>query len=262
MEYKIGKYDLKDVQNVMLEMMADIHRVCKKHGINYILDGGSMLGAVRHKGFIPWDDDLDIAMLRDDYIRFTEIANKELDKKYVFQCNENTKEYPYNFGKVFCVNTQYVERFTKDLDICHGVYIDVFPMDYVDENDIGKLQRTRKLIGKLTEARYGRLGLKSGIKGIIAKMIPIRLINHLCLKKMMYHYKKSDKVQKLCHFGKNKPPVSTDLFTETVELAFEKYNFCVPAGYDAFLRGRYGNYMELPPLEDQKPAHHIISVEL
>ena len=262
MDYKVGKYDLRDVQNVLLEMMADIDRVCKKNGIRYILDAGTMLGAVRHKGFIPWDDDLDIAMLREDYIEFTKIANKELCDKYIFQCPENTREYPYSFGKVFCKNTKFVEHFTKDLDICHGVYIDVFPMDYVDDTDMEKLKRERMLVSKFSEMRYGKLGMKGGFKGFVSKLFPLKLINSLCMKHMMYHYKKSDKVQKLSHFGKNKPPISTSLFTDTIDVPFEKYEFAIPREYDLFLRGRYGDYMKLPPIEDQRPLHHIVDIEL
>lgn len=262
MDYKVGEYDLKDIQNVMLQMMADIDRVCQKHGIHYILDGGSMLGAVRHKGFIPWDDDLDIAMLRDDYIRFTEVANQELQGKYQFQCAENTPEYPYSFGKVFCLGTTFTEHFTAKLNISHGVYIDVFPMDYVNVEKQKQLARRRKWTSKFTQARYAKLGLTPGFKGFVGRCMPMKLINWCCLKNMMYHYKKSDYVQKLCHFGKNKPPISASLFTDTVRVPFESCTFSIPKAYDSFLRGRYGDYMKLPPLEDQRPLHHITGVKL
>lgn len=83
--YIVGGYDLKEIQHVMAEMMAAIDQVCRKNNIRYILDGGTMLGAIRHKGFIPWDDDLDIAMPRDDYERFMAIANRELGDSYRFE---------------------------------------------------------------------------------------------------------------------------------------------------------------------------------
>lgn len=264
MQYKIGQYDLIDIQKIMLEMMADIDRVCQKNGIKYILDGGSMLGAVRHKGFIPWDDDLDIAMLRDDYIRFTEIANKELKDKYCFQCLENTKEYPYNFGKVFCKDTLFMEHFTSKLDMCHGIYIDIFPMDYVDVLNNRKLVIKRSLVSKYTQIRYMKLKITKGtlIKRLISALIPLGLSNKLCLKNMMYHYKKSDHVQKLCHYGKNKPPISTTLFTDTIMVPFGNYEFPIPREYDKFLCERYGDYMQLPPQSEQRPLHHIVEVKL
>lgn len=264
MNYKVLNYDLSDIQNIMLQMMIDIDRVCKKHGIRYILDGGSMLGAVRHKGFIPWDDDLDIAMLRDDYVKFIKIANEELDDKYCFQCIENTKEYPYNFGKVFCTNTTFLEHFTANLDICHGIYIDVFPMDYVDIKHLKMLSFRRRLVSKFTQIRYMKLKIinETMIKRFISMLIPMKLVNVMCKKNMMYHYKRSQYVQKMCHYGKNKPPVNASLFTDTIRVPFEKYVFPIPREYDRFLRERYGDYMQLPSISDQKPVHHIIEVKI
>ena len=264
MKYKVLNCDLEDIQNIMLEMMADIDRVCQKHGIRYILDGGSMLGAIRHKGFIPWDDDLDIAMLRDDYIKFIKIANEELNEKYCFQCVENTKDYPYNFGKVFCKKTLFLEHFTAKLDICHGIYIDVFPMDYVDVMSPKRLLLAQKIVSKYTQARYIKLNIvkSSVIKTWISRMLSIKFINSQCLNNMMYFYKKGNYVQKLCHYGENKPPVSITLFTNTQRMPFEKYKFNIPCEYDSFLRGRYGDYMKLPPEGEQRPLHHIIRVEI
>lgn len=262
MSYKIGEYDIKELQDIMINMLAKIDIICKNNGIKYILDGGTMLGAVRHQGFIPWDDDMDIAMLRDDYIKFTEVANKELGPKYVFQCTENTKEYPYSFGKVFDVNTTFKEHFTAELDISHGVYIDVFPMDYVDISNVKKLKMKRKLTSKFTQARYAKLNLVGGIKGVLVKPFSIEFINRQCIKNMMYHYKKSEYVQKMCHFGKNKPPISTSLFIDTVRVAFDNYYFPIPKEYDSFLRARYGDYMKLPPVSERRPLHHVIEVKL
>lgn len=263
MGYQVGGYDLKDIQNVMLEMMADIDRICEKTGIRYILDGGTMLGAVRHKGFIPWDDDLDIAMLRDDYIKFVEIANSELDGKYKFQCVENTEQYPYNFGKVFCVNTKYTEEYTKDLDICHGVYIDVFPMDYVDPSNPKKLRYIQRAISALTQLRYAKLKLVHHVKYQPFKIFSLKFINSFLNKLMKYSYQnKCEYVQKLCHYGPNKPFVSKTLFTDTVKVPYETCCFSVPKEYDGFLTGRYGNYMQLPPEEKQKPVHNILEIEI
>lgn len=263
MSYQVGGYDLKEIQNVMLEMMADIDRVCEKNGIRYILDGGTMLGAVRHKGFIPWDDDLDIAMLRDDYIKFSKIANSELDKKYKFECIENNREYPYNFGKVFCLNTKYTEEFTRNLNICHGVYIDVFPMDYVDSSKPKKLHLIHRLTSMLTQLRYAKLKLIHNVKYQPFKILPLKLINFLTDKLMRYSYrKKGEHIQKLCHYGPNKPYVSKTLFTDTVKVPYETYHFSIPSEYDSFLTGRYGDYMKLPPVEKQKPVHNILEIEI
>ena len=79
---------------------------------------------------------------------------------------------------------------------------------------------------------------------------------------MMYFYKRGDHVQKISHYGKNKPPIPVSMFTDTIRVPFEQYSFPIPREYDVFLKGRYGDYMKLPPIEDQRPLHHIIGVEL
>ena len=114
-QYQVGGFDIKLLQNKMLGILLEIDRICRENNIRYLLDGGSMLGAVRHHGFIPWDDDADVMMPRDDYDRFIEIAPRALGKKYVFQCIENTREYPYNFGKVFDTSTEFYEKFTAKI---------------------------------------------------------------------------------------------------------------------------------------------------
>lgn len=263
MAYIVGGHDLKDIQKIMADMMADIDRVCTVYNLRYILDGGTMLGAVRHKGFIPWDDDLDIAMPRDDYEKFISIANRELSSKYRFECMENTKEYPYNFGKVRAIHTVYREELTAFLNINHGIYIDVFPMDYVDINSPKKLKFVQRQIAHLTQLRYAKLGLCKGLKYLPFKLIPLQIYNKILSSFMKYAYSTNGEyVQKLAHFGKNKPPISISLFNDTVKVPFEEYQFSIPKEYVLFLTGRYGNYMELPPLEKQQPCHEIGEIRI
>lgn len=263
MMYTVGGYDLKDIQKVMSDMMADIDRVCLANNLRYILDGGTMLGAVRHKGFIPWDDDLDIAMPRDDYEKFMGIANKELSSHYQFQCMENTKEYPYNFGKVRAVHTVYKEKFSSSLHINHGIYIDVFPMDYVDVDNPKKLALVQRQIAHLTQLRYAKLGLCHGLKFLPFKIVPLHIYNKLLTSLMKYSYSTcKEHVQKLAHFGKNKPPISISIFDNTIRVPFEEYQFNIPKAYDSFLTGRYGDYMKLPPPEKQQPCHEIEDIKI
>lgn len=261
--YIVGGYDLKEIQHVMAEMMAAIDQVCRKNNIRYILDGGTMLGAIRHKGFIPWDDDLDIAMPRDDYERFMTIANRELGDSYRFECLENTKEYPYNFGKVRAIKTLYAEEFTSKLRINHGIYIDVFPMDYVEPQDEKNLIKIQKMIAHITQIRYAKLGLCKGLKYIPFMVLPLSFYNYM-ISKFMKHYLKGNCkfVQKLCHFGKNKPPIGISMFTDTIDVPFEEYKFLVPNAYNEFLSGRYGDYMTLPPKDKQKPCHKIGEIRI
>ena len=258
--WKIGEYDIKDVQNVMLDILSAIDAVCRKHNIRYVLDGGTMLGAVRHQGFIPWDDDADIIMMREDYERFIDVANKELSSEYRFECMENTPEYPYNFGKVRAVNTIFREKFTCNLNINHGVYVDIFPMDDV-ENVLYPF--FARIVSALTTLRYCKLGiLKKRAKHIPFLVLPIKTINKISKKVMMYHYRKSDMVRKLSHQGPNKPPIPKTIFTDTVEVPYEDRSFFIPREFHEYLTGRYGDYMKLPPEEKRVPCHNLIEVRL
>lgn len=263
MEYQVDRYNMKDLHYKLLEMLKEIDRVCNKYNIRFILDSGSMLGAIRHQGFIPWDDDLDIAMMRDDYIKFTEVINNELGSKYRFQCLENTEGYPYNFGKVFDVDTIFVEKFTANQNILHCVYIDVFPMDYVDIKRPCLLNYHREMISKYTMAKYTKLGMIDSVgKRKLAKLLSLSFINNRLNRHMMYFYKKGEMVQKICHYGPNKPPVNISTFIDVIRVPFEDTNMPVSRDFDEVLRGRYGDYMKLPPEEKRNPAHNISEVKI
>ena len=265
-QYKIGNYDLKQLQDVMLQIMIATDRVCRKNNIRYILAYGTMLGAIRHHGFVPWDDDMDITMPREDYDKFVKIANSELPEGFRFECYENTKDYPYNFGKIRAVNTLFKEKFTASLNINHGVYIDVFPADYVRASDYRK---RLKHIHRLTAIKYYKLGISHVRKPIQKlKYLPfagfhVNTINMAIDKQLRYCYGKSDKLQNICHFYfKNDYVLDKTLFTDVIETPFEGQMFFVPRDYDAFLKARYGNYMTLPPIEDQAPCHEVVDIRL
>lgn len=263
-QYKICGYDLEDIQKVMLTMMEDIDRVCNENGIRYVLDSGTMLGAIRHKGFIPWDDDLDVIMPRDDYEKFIEIANDKLKKEYKIECTENTREYPFDFGKVRAVNTIYREPDTAKLNINHGIYIDVFPMDYVDLSNIKKLERIRRKVSIYKMLRVMKLGVATPeSKHKLFMLLPLKFINYRIKKCMKYNFKrKGAKLQKLCHYGPNKPPIDISIFNETLRVPFEDKVFTIPKDYDSFLKGRYGDYMTLPPEEQRQASHYIKEIKL
>lgn len=258
---KIGDYTLGDVQKSILSIMVVFDSFCRKHKINYILDGGSMLGAVRHNGFIPWDDDMDVAMLRKDYKRFAKFWRKEHNPNYEFYTTLNCKIWPYNFGKVKKNNTVYSEDFLSDLPIHQGVWIDVFPLDKT-------CRPFFKLQCKLSRLWQGVRWTKSGIKECncfqpkhkkvlkllslfpywminLNQELAIRFLNVLPLRK----------VSKLCHPGKGKIPHSVSYYKDIIEWPFEKYRFLIPKNYSIWLGERYNDPMKLPNEEDRKPAH-------
>ncbi len=264
-DYKICGYDLKTIQNKMLEIIVEVDRVCRKNNIKYILDGGSLLGAVRHKGFIPWDDDLDIAMLREDYDRFINACKHDLSSDFFFQHYKSEKKYPLNFGKVRMKNTIYKEKLFSELDINQGIYIDVFPIDNV------VLRRKKiqcRLISMLNSARFCKLGIYRGahIKRLIYKPVAtmsLNRINAIAEYIMEFNNKKrTEYVYKFCHQGKMKPLYKRSIYEDIIDIEFEGHKFYVPKEYDEFLSERYGDYMKYPPKEEQKPCHNIIKCEL
>ena len=134
---------LRRVQLEQLEILKEIDRVCRENEIKYFLDSGTLIGAVRHEGFIPWDDDIDIGMLREDYEKFSKLAPKHLNKSYLWQSWKNDSSYALPFGKVRKRNTVYIEEKSGITKNC-GFYVDVFPFDYAPRT---KKERT-KLVNK------------------------------------------------------------------------------------------------------------------
>ena len=131
---EIEQKTLKKLQENQLEILNEIERICKKNNINFFLVGGTLLGAVRHKGYIPWDDDLDIGMMREDFIKFRNIVANDLDNKYFFDFYDTDKDYYLPFAKVRKNNTTFNEEISKDYDNHKGIFVDIFPFEYSDDN--------------------------------------------------------------------------------------------------------------------------------
>ena len=127
--------DLRKAQLLMLKILKEIHNICVKNNIKYFLSDGTLIGAIRHNGFIPWDDDLDIGMLREDYEKFCSIAQEELPEEFVLQTQKTDKGYGLQFGKVILKNTIWIEKVAKNTKRDYsGLYIDIFPYDKIPED--------------------------------------------------------------------------------------------------------------------------------
>lgn len=126
--------DLKQLHTMLYQILAEIDRVCKKHNIPYFIQGGSAIGAFYNKGIVPWDDDVDVGMTRENYNRFLEVAPKELGAEYFLEWFGTESNTPFYFAKVKRNNTLFVEHIWKDMDIHHGVFVDIFPYDRVPNN--------------------------------------------------------------------------------------------------------------------------------
>ena len=138
---------LKKLHDVELEILQEIIRICKKYDIKYYLAGGTLLGAVRHKGFIPWDDDLDIGMLREDYDKFMKYGIKEIDDKYFIHCDKTDPNYWLPFIKVRKNSTTFVEELLNKKEVLHnGIFVDIFPMDNCNNLLLKVIKKLKKLL--------------------------------------------------------------------------------------------------------------------
>ena len=148
--------ELKKLQNIEFEILLEFDRICKKHNIMYQLFAGTLLGAIRHRGFIPWDDDIDVCLLRKDYNVFIDVCRTELDSKYFLQTYETDKHSIWQFAKIRKNNTLFLEDAVSECDIHHGIFIDIFPFDNVFPNTFtGRLQR--KILNLMGMVDYIRL---------------------------------------------------------------------------------------------------------
>ena len=133
----LNNEQLRQLQMIELEMLLEVDRICKKCGIKYTIIAGTLLGSIRHKGFIPWDDDADIGMLREEYEKFRQACKTELDKtRFYFQDNRNTKGYRWGYGKLRRKNTVFMREYQEHMPYKQGVFIDIFPMDGIPDNYI------------------------------------------------------------------------------------------------------------------------------
>lgn len=275
MGYKISGVSIEKIQQVQYEMLVELDRICRKHQIVYQLFSGTLLGAVRHQGFIPWDDDLDVCMLREDYNRFIEICETELSDAYFFQRPETDPYYLLQFGKLRKNNSSFVENTFSKEPSHHGVYIDIFPFDSVEiESAKGKFQilsffilNRMNLVRSKAIADLNPNPLKRFIRNsvrVTMYLFPRKLMNFLLMK--LTRLFEGEEVSDLCS-GEGKENVlgyltTKKAFYDVIEIPFESGNFYAPREYDAVLKQIFGEYMTPPPLEEQVPHHNIIDIKL
>ena len=242
--------ELKELQ---MQILDYVDAFCRSNGIRYTLSGGSLLGAIRHKGFIPWDDDIDIQMLRGDYQRFTELwMEKETNTLYELINIESDNNQGYPFGKVQNVlTTSFIGKIQRT-----GVFIDIFPLDKVrDESDfikrhqkVVRLYKLRGLVFKLM--RIGMGGLMMNLYRRLARRINnVAKMNESCECDWAFEMTSG----LLC-----KKPMPMAIFNEYTNTAFENRQYMTVKDYDTYLSLTFGNYMVLPPEEKRVPHHDAI----
>ncbi len=265
------KLNMREIQEVSLEILKVVADICEKENLRYYLTYGTLIGAIRHKGFIPWDDDIDIAMPRQDYEKLLEYFRNNAEKyKHLELFDIRTcPDYPYMIARVS--DNRYVIDVKNEKPYGMGVFIDIYPLDGLGQTKEEALKyglkgdRWSSLCYQSTRKRYA----VEITKGFIRKVVkfPAFLVAKIVGKK--YFVKKlsmlaAQKNYEDCNYvgcivwlqGGMKDIFKKEWFGDYIRVPYEKYEFRVPVGYDEMLTHIYGDYMELPPEEDRIGHHY------
>ncbi len=255
--------ETRHLQEVLLSCVDDISKVCKDNNIPYYMIGGTLLGAIRHKGFIPWDDDLDIGMKRTDYDRFIEVCKSCLDsEKYLIQTHETEECYAMSFGKVQLKGTEIIEDFSKNVPISHGIFVDIFPLDNIPDNQLAKkvFIFVNSILKNMIWIKCG-YGTEKHKKRFQYKFLKFwgKFFSIKKLKKMRYKWitqynSKNTAKCFICDYPKQQ--LLNSWLGDFAEYPFEGINLQSIKEYDSYLRMAYGDYMQLPPEEDRHVHSH------
>lgn len=263
------RIEVEELKKIQLEILKNVADFCEKNQITYFLQYGTLIGALRHKGFIPWDDDIDIGMLRPDYEKFLATYNLSSERYKVCDVS-NSKQHMWAFGKV--VDTHTVLYEPDEHGVKTSVNIDVFVFDNATENE---KKRYKQFIysRRMTTLNNIRTRLWLSDKGTFNSFVK-RLIYPFLLvvpknyfaKKIVKKAKKNMSIQTslVGDFCERNPILfyERELFAETIKVEFEGELFNAPKGYDGWLRKIYGDYMQLPPEEERVRHHRFIAFYL
>lgn len=267
--------EFREMQLMQLDMIKELDRVCRKHNIKYTIFGGTLLGAVRHKGYIPWDDDADIAMLREEYEKFKKVVHELNPKICYFQDHKTDPNYRWGYAKLRRTNTKYVRVGQEHIKCKTGFFIDIFPMDDIPKTTIGQVFNDfycfclRKVlyseVGKFSknETKFMRK-----FYNVLSKIPTIKIYNKLDKMSKKSKNSTSNRVRTYLFpaTGKlyKKNPIKLrygmpkEWFLDLQEYEFEGFKFYGTKDYDVALEYIYGDYMTLPP-EDKRDPHAPVS---
>ncbi len=261
----MANYDIRNLQMRILNILLAFDKVCTEHGLRYCICGGTMIGAVRHKGFIPWDDDLDVSMPRPDYERLIAHSAEWLPSPLEFVCAENDPDYPLPFGKIQDASTTLIER--PHLYYLGGCYIDIFPYDGFADNKLirwwqcTKYAYYRKCLYLVHRDPYkhGR-GPSSWIPLLARKMYTMRGLQKRIRQILTKNdYGKASLASSYTDGFKNAFPKKVCDYYGPYE--FEGHTVQGIADYDSYLRVMYGDYMQIPP-ENKRVQHNFYYLDL
>lgn len=267
--------ELAKLKKIEIEILKTLIDVCDQLGIEYFADGGTCLGAIRHGGFIPWDDDIDVGMTRTDYERFLKEAPALLPENYILQTPHNEKNSPFVFSKVRVNGTEFIEYSCRGIKMHHGVYVDIFPYDEM-ANDLQQAQKDYKrckmrsrLFGwrQLPRTYQPPVGMMARLQAIIRKIlhtvlqvVPASfLLRRVDAVRMKYYGKDTGWLGK--SFESKLVRHKRETIFPTKKWTFEGLQINIPGDHDQYLTNLYGDYMTFPP-EEERVGHRPWRMEL
>lgn len=254
---EIGIEELRELQ---MQLLDYVDAFCRKHDIKYTISGGTLLGAIRHGGYIPWDDDMDIQMLREEYNKFTLLWNKEKSEHpYELVNIESGNSMGYPFGKIHNPKTvTYIGKLERT-----GIYIDLFPVDYVKDQDdfvnrhaqvLGLYKQRSRVFDKM-RLKHEPFNIKLWYR-ILRNGAPHTTYNQIAEEinnvAMMVKESNSPLVYEMIAGTKCKNPIPTEVFKEYVDVAFENRKYMSVKDYDTYLTLTFGDYMTPPPAKERE----------
>lgn len=262
---------LERLHDELLKILKYVHSLCEEHNICYFLGYGSCLGAVRHHGFIPWDDDVDIIMPYPDYVRLIHVF-QNLDGPYKFMCYENDNEASIAYGKIYDSRTVLIEEEVNSKPI--GLYVDIFPLYGLPKSEIGikyEFLKIQLLAFILSCARKrtvkGRNVTRTLARWILTPYAKKRgaryFVNNIHTVVRENRYEESEKVANLPPiYSMNNEILKKEIFLERVLVDFETIKAYIPKRYNEYLSTIYGDYMKLPPIEKRINPHKFSLIYL
>jgi len=257
-EFLVTK-ERKKIWAILLDMMIKFDEVCQRHGLQYFLGGGTLLGAVRHKGFIPWDDDIDINMKREDYEKLLSLYS-EFKVPYFLQNPDTDPEAFYSYSRLVNVNTTAFSRMFAWQEMKHGLFIDIFPMDNWREEDEARFEQIKAL--NRENSTYMRMK-----NPYLCNEDKIRVKNWLgrnpyeVYKEIQILAQRDNNVDTsylmagiITNYSFQKKLRPKQAYEKAVPYEFEGFQFLGPKNADEVLRGQYGDYMQLPPIDKRAKA--------
>lgn len=270
--------ELEELHGVLLEILLELDRVCRENDIKYTLAYGTLLGAVRHKGFIPWDDDVDVIMDRKNFEEFCAICSSNLSDEFFFQSKYTESAYPYNICRLRKNNTAMIFEAWKKSGIHQGVFIDIYPVDNVPDSKLKRKLQALPIIA-LTPIRVSRnpviyfngatkrlnpvvLAIKNSLYHVV-KLFPREICDRI-EKKYITKYNKRDchELGVICEGAtllspdKTNIPFEAKFLKEYADVVFEGHQLMAVKDSAGLLTHWYGDYMQLPPEEKRVMYHH------